>query len=667
MATIAQSISMNAHGGQARLGEGNKTQAIYTLISEQKYQESIKILTQELTTHPKSRAALSLLGHCYYYVQDFPNSVLVYEQLVRIVPESQEYKMYLAQSYFKAGQYSEATKAALSVDSSDPAIKQRMLHLQISIKYEQDDLHGCKLLVEQLDDEFIKDEPDTLVARGCIMYKEGDFEKAQKKFKDGMDALGNQPDLSYNMALCWYKLKNYASALKNITEIVHKGVTEHPELSVGSNTDELQVRSVGNSQTLKETALIEAFNLKSAIEYQLKNYQASKDALSDMPPRNEQELDPVTLQNQALMHMDTDPTSGFRKLNFLLSKPPFPPETFGNLLLLYAKYQYYDLAADVLAENTHLHASMLSEDLYAYLEATILTQSSPEEAYRKFDHLSNKHISILRTLTKLIQDARIAQDNNKIKDALKEYDDALERYIPVLMAQAKIYWDIENYPMVEKIFKQSAEFCSEHEVWKLNVAHVFFMQESKFKDAIRYYEPAVKRQAENGSILDVTAIVLANLCVSCIMTSQNEEAEELMRQIEKEESRQELENPSKQSYHLCIVNLVIGTLYSAKGNFEFGISRIIKSLEPYDKKLGADTWYYAKRCFLALLETLAKHMLVLKDEFFAEIVTFLDQAELNGKEILTVISQAGQQVDPAVHNVAFEARLLRKMFNKLRE
>jgi tetratricopeptide repeat protein 30 len=39
------------------------------------------------------------------------------------------------------------------------------------------------------------------------------------------------------------------------------------------------------------------------------------------------------------------------------------------------------------------------------------------------------------------------------------------------------------------------------------------------------------------------------------------------------------------------VNLVIGTLYCAKGNFEFGISRIIKSLEPYEKKLGTDTWY----------------------------------------------------------------------------
>lgn len=43
-------------------------------------------------------------------------------------------------------------------------------------------------------------------------------------------------------------------------------------------------------------------------------------------------------------------------------------------------------------------------------------------------------------------------------------------------------------------------------------------------------------------------------------------------------------------------------LLLSQGNFEFGISRIIKSLEPYEKKLGADTWFYAKRCFLALAE-----------------------------------------------------------------
>lgn len=73
-----------------------------------------------------------------------------------------------------------------------------------------------------------------------------------------------------------------------------------------------------------------------------------------MPPRSEEELDAVTLHNQALLNMDTKPSEGFEKLQFLLQQNPFPPETFANLLLLYCKYQYYDLAADVLAENVHL-------------------------------------------------------------------------------------------------------------------------------------------------------------------------------------------------------------------------------------------------------------------------------------------------------------------------
>jgi hypothetical protein len=60
--------------------------------------------------------------------------------------------------------------------------------------------------------------------------------------------------------------------------------------------------------------------------------------------------------------------------------------------------------------------------------------------------------------------------------------------------------------------------------------------------------------------------------------------------------------------------------YLAQGNYEFGISRIIKALEPYDKKLSPDTWFYAKRCFLALIENLAKHMVVLKDASFEEIM-----------------------------------------------
>ena len=182
-----------------------------------------------------------------------------------------------------------------------------------------------------------------------------------------------------------------------------------------------------------------------------------------------------------------------------------------------------------------------------------MVSTSIEEAYRKFDELSSKYIEKLRKLTKQIQDARLARDNEVIKNTLKVFDEELDKYIPVLMAQSRIYWERENYPMVEKLFFQSAEFCSENEVWKLNVAHVFFMQETKFKEAIRYYDPFVKRN--NDNLIDVAAIVLANLCVSCIMTSQNEDAEELMRRIEKEEQRLSFAEPDRQSFHLCIVNL----------------------------------------------------------------------------------------------------------------
>jgi tetratricopeptide repeat protein 30 len=478
-----------------------------------------------------------------------------------------------------------------------------------------------------------------------------------------MNTSGYQCDLAYNIALCYYKMKQLAPSLKHIADIIEKGVREHPELGVGSNSEGVDVKSVGNTQALKETALIEAFNLKAAIEYTMKNYSSAKEALLDMPPRNEEELDPVTLHNQALMNIESDPSGGFKKLNFLLQNPPFPPETFSNLLLLYCKYTHYDLAADVLAENAHLTYKCLSPEDFEFLETIILQQTSTEEAYKKFEELANRHIDILRKNTKAIQDARISRDNDAIKKALKDYDESLEKYIPVLMMQAKIYWDLGNYNQVEKIFRQSAEFCSEHDTWKLNVAHVFFMQENKYREAARYYEPIVRRHMDD--LISVTAIVLANLCVSYIMTSQNNDAEELMKCIEKEEERIAIEEPSKQTFHLCIVNLVIGTLYCSKGNYEFGVARIVKSLEPYNKKLGTDTWYYAKRCFLALLETLSKHMFVLKDSSFNELINFLDAAEIHGKKIKTTVNPL-EEADEK-RTVAYEARCIKRMFLKLRE
>ncbi|RXN02539.1 tetratricopeptide repeat 30A isoform X1 [Labeo rohita] len=617
--------------------DGEYTATVYKMIKEGRYGDAIHILSKEHQKHTKSRAALSLLGYCYYHMQDFTNAAECYEQLTQLHPEVEDYKLYYAQSLYGACAFPDAMKATFLLDSTTS---------------------HTKTLVEQLP----QDDPDYDVDLGCLLYKEGEYEEACKKFMSSMNVLGYQPDLAYNIALCYYSLKQYASALKYIAEIIERGIREHPELSIGMTTEGIDVRSVGNTLVLHETALIEAFNLKAAIEYQLKNYAAAQEALTDMPPRSEEELDPVTLHNQALMNMDTKPTEGFEKLAFLLQQNPFPPVTFGNLLLLYCKYEYFDLAADVLAENAHLTYKFLTPYLYEFLDAMITCQTAPEEAFRKFDEIAGKLTEQLRKVTKQVQEARHNRDDESLKKYVQDYDEVLERYIPVLMAQAKIYWNRENYSMVEKIFHKSLEFCNEHDTWKLNVAHVLFMQDNKYKEAIGFYEPIVKKHYEN--ILNVSAIVLANLCVSYIMTSQNEEAEELMRKIEKEEEQISYDDPDKKIFHLCIVNLVIGTLYCAKGNYDFGISRVIKSLEPYNKKLGTDTWFYAKRCFLSLLENMAKHMIMLRDSVVQECIQFLEHCELYGKDVPAIIEQPLEEdrMHIGKNTVTYESRLIKALF-----
>jgi len=66
---------------------------------------------------------------------------------------------------------------------------------------------------------------------------------------------------------------------------------------------------------------------------------AAREALTDMPPRNVNELDTITLHNLAIMNMEEDATGGFEKLTFLISNEGFPRETFVNLCLLYLKYE----------------------------------------------------------------------------------------------------------------------------------------------------------------------------------------------------------------------------------------------------------------------------------------------------------------------------------------
>lgn len=143
-----------------------------------------------------------------------------------------------------------------------------------------------------------------------------------------------------------------------------------------------------------------------------------------MPPRAESELDQITLHNIAIMNMDEEPSAGFEKLQYLIQQNSFPFETFANLCLLYVKYSFFSLLADVLAENSSLaykhlnpvrflHAYtifLLSTFLidpflntkfeYEFMEAKIIQQTSPEEAFRRFEVMASRNIEMLRRLSK---------------------------------------------------------------------------------------------------------------------------------------------------------------------------------------------------------------------------------------------------------------------------
>lgn len=65
--------------GFRSIPDGEYTKQIYTTIRDGKYTEVIAILNNELQFQPRSRAALSLLAYCYFYIQDYGNAADMYD------------------------------------------------------------------------------------------------------------------------------------------------------------------------------------------------------------------------------------------------------------------------------------------------------------------------------------------------------------------------------------------------------------------------------------------------------------------------------------------------------------------------------------------------------------------------------------------------------------
>jgi tetratricopeptide repeat protein 30 len=121
--------------------DGQYTQTIYSLIRDQKYMDVIDILSAELQFQPRNRAALSLLGYCYFQVQDYVNAADCYDQLTKFFVDCDNinnYRLYHAQSLFKSGVYTDAQKVLQMIEA--PEYEDRILQLQCAIQYELEEI-----------------------------------------------------------------------------------------------------------------------------------------------------------------------------------------------------------------------------------------------------------------------------------------------------------------------------------------------------------------------------------------------------------------------------------------------------------------------------------------------------------------------------------------------
>lgn len=139
-----------------------------------------------------------------------------------------------------------------------------------------------------------------------------------------------------------------------------------------------------------------------------------------------------------------------------------------------------------------------------------------------------------------------------------------------------------------------------------------------------------------------------------------------MRKVERSEERKG--NADGQCLHLCIINLVIGTLYCAKGNYEFGLSRIAHALMVVEgeasTRLCADTWIHVKRCVLGLLSGLAKQTIVLPSLAIQDTINFLHACEIYG---LTTPAILPDEENDDVQTIGIESRKLRYLMMKIME
>ena len=616
------------------------TSQVYTCIRDGEFSKAIKIFESKLGYVTKTRATLSLLAYCCYMDKDYARAADFYEELVALCPNVDEYQLYYVQSLVMMGAYQNAYFAAKALLGKNSEHSQSLRLLLAQSEMELDMLPQCKKTLSKCSE----DEPAIIIALAVADYNDEKFSSAVEKFKIARQMMGDTPMLLYYTALCRHKLSDNDEALDEVTALIESSGI------LGKSSKDFE------EAHLKTSFIVEALNLKTVILSDMERSDEARDTMTQLHELvHEEHLDAISIHNAIISSVEADPFGTMQSLSHLLSDASHPLETLVNLLLLCIKHGEYDLALKTFEVNKLVAKRLLTPELFVYIESAVLSISSPTDAFYVLKDLvadmtpklkeaqkklntteASSTITTSRPSTTSLRPATASILATSQIDAKREFDSLLQTFIPVLMLQTKLLWDEKEYSQAEQLLLEHSEYCIDNDDWNLNLAHILFVQRNgKLEESIPYYEHVVHQWAESEQLLKAPAVAIANLCVAYIMTDQNESAEAIMKAVESEEEQQyglELD-ASKSTYHTCLINLVIGTLYCEKGKYEFGISRICKSLEPLEKNLCVDTWFYSKKCFLAVASKISKLMIVLENDTMCDIIDFLKDVELHGKNI----------------------------------
>lgn len=83
----------NTHGTGAGRSYGHNLWKFHPMRGSNLTIEIMPNLPLWWQNFPRNRAALSLLSYCYYQMQDYKAATTMYEQLVKVCPSVEEYKV----------------------------------------------------------------------------------------------------------------------------------------------------------------------------------------------------------------------------------------------------------------------------------------------------------------------------------------------------------------------------------------------------------------------------------------------------------------------------------------------------------------------------------------------------------------------------------------------